>query len=1594
MSQAVRHSRPLPGGRGHGGRGRGHGSARSSQGGHRSNQASSTSRHTKFQGSCEALKDHYFDCSDHRQADRFANTLKRISEYVGTEFKNGGDICSSMINETKFVVPRPTLPTPADPNALTAEERVEERLYEKRLDALVKQEGTLDDNIQRLYSLVLGQCTDLLQTKLKQQNGWKKVSEDQDGIALLKLIKTTVHKFDDQKFTPLAHYRAKAAVYAVRQGNLSNDEYLKKFNNLVDVAQSYDGHFHDQAMMGVVMDKDHPGVLWKDLDPAEQTAVNVKAHELFCATMFLSQCDKRRYGKLLEELENGYTRGQDGYPKDMVTAFKMINEYKNWQPTKAAEVTGTAFATSGKKSKSGGGSSNTDWHKDAICHGCGEKGHIRPHCPNGGKKDDEDSKDSKDSKKGNSCLKKSVSFAQEGDQAGEDGFGFCNVDSDDPQLRDMILLDNQSTVDIFCNRRLVQKVWKSDESMTVKGNGGSLTTNFKATVRNYGEVWFDERAITNILCLKNVRKKLPVSYSCYPDSTFYVEKEDGTSIDFVMHPDGLHYHHTKRQELAMVNTVAGNEEGYTKRQLKEAKAARELQAIVGSPSTADLKAMLNSNQIANCPVTSEHVDRAETIYGPSIANLKGKTVRKKPESVVSDYVAVPKEIVEANKDVAIAADIFFVNKNAFLATISEKIKLTTAKYIPNRSSELLLKGMKEVKGLYSSRGFNLRTALMDGEFEVLNSALQELGITLNTTAANEHSPFIERQIRVIKERVRATKHTLPFKVIPLIMLVELVYFCIFWLNAFPPKSGVSSTHSPCKIITGQQVEFKKHCKLPFGAYVQTHEEPTPSNTQQARTIGAIALGPTGNLQGSYKFLNLRSGKRITRRNWTQLPMPQEVIDRVNQLGVNDGQPEVLTFYNSKGDLIGDSDPDALADEINGDASKEVSVDEVAGDLGEETSSNDDGAEESDPTADDETVLEDTEEVVLEESTTEEVAETVEETSTAEIEGVPMSEEEIPTLRRSTRERNAPNRLVPTMEGKSHSESNNAALTTVHPDAHLNHSFLTMGGTVLTQLSLKAGLKKWKERGETAVSKELEQLHNRESFLPVHMKDLTPAQRKQVLESYLFLAEKRDKTIKGRMVAGGNKQRGFINKEDATSPTAALESVLLTSVIDAHEGRDVAVVDVPNAFVQTKLEEESDKAIVRLRGRLAELLVEVDPERYGPYAFKDSKGVTILLVQILNALYGIMRAALLYYQKFVKDIKSIGFKLNPYDPCVANKLVKGKMLTIVWHVDDLKVSHFFEDVVTRMISWLKKCYEKIFPDGSGKMKVSRGKVHDYLGMTLDFSTPGEVKVTMLDYIKDMINEFNQHDSTGKISKIPASEDLFKVDPDSPLLNAELAGVFHSIIAKGLFLIKRARPDGAVPIAFLSTRVKNPTDQDWKKGRKFIRYLQGCPELPLILKADNLAVLKWWVDGSHAVHADLRGQSGGCMMMDKGAIISGSTRQKINTRSSTETELVAADDFMPMLLWTRYFLEGQGYGSVDTVLYQDNQSAILLEKNGRLSSSKRTKHLNIRYFFITDRINDGDLKVEYCPSTEMVADFFTKPLQGKMFLKFRKMVMNHD
>ena len=161
--------------------------------------------------------------------------------------------------------------------------------------------------------------------------------------------------------------------------------------------------------------------------------------------------------------------------------------------------------------------------------------------------------------------------------------------------------------------------------------------------------------------------------------------------------------------------------------------------------------------------------------------------------------------------------------------------------------------------------------------------------------------------------------------------------------------------------------------------------------------------------------------------------------------------------------------------------------------------------------------------------------------------------------------------------------------------------------------------------------------------------------------------------------------------------------------------------------------------------------------------------------------------------------------------------------------------------------------------------------------------------------------------------------------------------------------------------------------------------------LTLSSDNLHVLKWYVDASFAVHPDFRSHTGGVMTMGEGAAQAISIKQKLNTRSSCHSELVGVDDIITKVIWSKLFMKAQGYHIAKNILYQDNKSTILLLNNGRESAGKRSRALNIRFFFANDQIEKKNLEVAYCPTKEMWADPMTKPKQGQEFKHMADLLM---
>ena len=254
---------------------------------------------------------------------------------------------------------------------------------------------------------------------------------------------------------------------------------------------------------------------------------------------------------------------------------------------------------------------------------------------------------------------------------------------------------------------------------------------------------------------------------------------------------------------------------------------------------------------------------------------------------------------------------------------------------------------------------------------------------------------------------------------------------------------------------------------------------------------------------------------------------------------------------------------------------------------------------------------------------------------------------------------------------------------------------------MTQLSLKSGMRAWVDKAYTDVQSEMKQLYFRNTFRLKHWRELNHTQRQTVLESHMFLRYKRDRATKDRAVDGGNKQREYISKKDASSPTVATEAVLLSCIIGAEEDRDVAVINTPDAFIQTRVEDEKYMAFIKIRGVLVDILEEIAPYVYKLHVTTEKKVVKQFPAQCQNALYGTMVESLLYYIKFTKSLTDIGFKINPYDPCVANKMIDGQQMSICYHVDYCKLSHRRSKFNDRMIKWLRQEYESISEDGSGR-----------------------------------------------------------------------------------------------------------------------------------------------------------------------------------------------------------------------------------------------------------------------------------------------------
>jgi hypothetical protein len=525
--------------------------------------------------------------------------------------------------------------------------------------------------------------------------------------------------------------------------------------------------------------------------------------------------------------------------------LQLLDKYRNTVVAKVTQSEGTSFAQRsrrgggrGRSSDNGKSHNNVDkeYWKDKTCYKCEKWGGAANKCPEKSNNDNDKKsvastassvkklkKYFKSMKKAFTTVNTQLEKLKEADSdlsGSEDdddqshfqmdaALQFAQVDKEfEPtianlfkqegssvkiDLREVILLDSQSTMDIFCNAAFVSKTCKSSTSMKIKSNGGTMVVTRKATMPGYNkDVWFSTRAINNIIALSNLIQQYHITYDS--DNKMFVvhqESQGKPNMEFFMHKCGLHYYDPRnKNHLAFVNTVSENKEGFTKRQIKGAELARTLYKTLSYPSMKDFKWVIRSNQIKECPVTVQYSNVAMTIWGKNIASFKGKTTRRKTIPVARDYVKVPLELMKLHKQVFLMTDILFVNKNPFFLKLSHRITFTAVNHLADSTVPQIFKALKEIYQYYLQRGFHITVLHADGEFAPLEPFIESIpgGTVVNLVSANEHVPEIERCIRVVEERCRATQHSLPFEWIPKITTIHIVLNVVKLLIFVQPRA--------------------------------------------------------------------------------------------------------------------------------------------------------------------------------------------------------------------------------------------------------------------------------------------------------------------------------------------------------------------------------------------------------------------------------------------------------------------------------------------------------------------------------------------------------------------------------------------------------------------------------------------------------------------------------------------------------------------------------------------------------------------------------------------------------------------------------------
>ena len=627
------------------------------------------------------------------------------------------------------------------------------------------------------------------------------------------------------------------------------------------------------------------------------------------AMRFIQGLDNARYSSMQTSFANELHNGRDLYPTDLASAVLkasrwMVSGKTSQDPLRALAATKSSKDSKGAKDNKGAkdrGKPKTASEDKTMtkCDFCGRTNHSMSACFKFKEAQsaalaatEEKGKRIPGPKKGTTMIAKSYK-APDSDDEEQHYLVNVHIKSHTASVlaakkrtksRDWeIILDTGANGSLFANTYLVTEI-HSEDTVSFDGISGVLSTDTVGDFYGLCKVHIHKDAIANILSFSQLRKMgHSITYDqgeCPDDDSFAIAYR-GMQLRFSHRSDGLYVHDTRHDHTCLVATVAENEAQYSKREVSQARDARQLQRRLANPPDAKLIKALSTGTIQNTRVTPADVTRATEIYGTSIEALKGRTTATRA-------LPFPRETsTRTTAEQSMYADIFFAAGNAFEITITHPIGHIICSYIDKTDTPTLRRALRTHLGTYGQRRIVIRHIYSDNEKGILcmGQDFAGAGITLHLAGPGMHVHIVERTTRYVKEGVRGLLAGLPYPC-PRIIFLHMVPFVANRINMFPSSTRTDNI-SAFQLIYNRHINAAIDCQLEFGAYYQVHNRLVNNTVDTPRTIGAIGLGQSNDGSGTCTFIGLHNFATFKANTFKLLPMPNEAIALLTRMALAD-----------------------------------------------------------------------------------------------------------------------------------------------------------------------------------------------------------------------------------------------------------------------------------------------------------------------------------------------------------------------------------------------------------------------------------------------------------------------------------------------------------------------------------------------------------------------------------------------------------------------------------------------------------------------------------------------------------------------------------